>query len=433
MSRQPGLVAALAWCGAIAFGQDAPPPKEQPPQQTDARAASSADRLDPTVAGAPATRVQEIEMQRQKKATSLSPDIPPKGEGVVKSVQHVADKIFGGWNGLHLVVGGMYPRSGFAFGPEYLLPDIAGGRVVFRTSARTSFKKYEKADMELAFPRLANDHAFVTLLGVYRNYPSVDYYGPGNNSAKTGRSNYRLEDTAADLTAGIRALRFVRLGVTGGYLAVNIGPGQDDRIASADRTYTEAQAPGIQHQSDYLRGGPFLEFDYRDRPGDPHSGGYYSGRFMYYDDEGLNIYNFWRFVGTVEQYVPFLNQKRVIVLRGKTELSYRNGETPIPFYLQPTLGGSEDLRGFRVFRYYGDNSLLLQGEYRWEVMTGLDMALFVDSGKVFQSKSNLNFSQMHTDAGFGLRFSNKSSVIMRWDVGFSREGFEVWIKFGNVF
>ena len=96
-------------------------------------------------------------------------------------------------------------------------------------------------------------------------------------------------------------------------------------------------------------------------------------------------------------------------------------------------GGSEDLRGYRVFRFYDDNSLLLNGEYRWEVMSGFDMALFVDSGKVFHSKSNLNFTDMRTDAGFGLRFSNAQSVFMRWDIGFSKEGFQVWIKFGNVF
>ena len=75
----------------------------------------------------------------------------------------------------------------------------------------------------------------------------------------------------------------------------------------------------------------------------------------------------------------------------------------------------------------------MNGEYRWEVMSGLDMAVFMDAGKVFPSKSQLNFADMRTDAGFGLRFSNKQAVFMRCDIGFSREGFQVWIKFGNLF
>ncbi len=400
----------------------------------DAQGAQNADRAAAAATAAPSTRAGEIEDLRRRKAQELAPDIPPKAERVIRSVEkNVLENLFGGWHGVRLRLGNMYPRSGFAAGPEYFRPDLLDGRLQFRTSASASFRKYEKGDVELTLPHLAGDHAFVDLLTVYRNYPSVDYYGPGPNSAKTGRTDYRLEDASMGFTAGLRPIRRLSMGVTGRYLMVNIGPGEDERYASADQTYTPEQAPGILQQSHFLVGGPFVQFDYRDSPGSPHKGGNYLASFQYFDDEKLGIYNFRRFDGEVQQYIPFLNEKRVIALRGRTELSYHNGAAPVPFYLQPTLGGSEDLRGYRVFRYSDDNSLLLNGEYRWEVMSGFDMALFVDSGKVFHSKANLNFQDMRTDAGFGLRFSNAQSVFMRWDVGFSREGFQVWIKFGNVF
>jgi outer membrane protein assembly factor BamA len=380
------------------------------------------------------TRAGEIEELRQRKAADLASDAPPKAERIIRTVQHdVLENVLQGWNGLRLSLGGLYPRSGFAFGPEYFRPDLAGGNVQFRTSVRTSLRKFEKGDIELTFPHLGGNRAFVELLAVYRNYPSVDYYGPGPDSAKSGRSDYRLEDSSMGFTAGFRPLDHLTLGATGSYLRVNIGPGDDERFASADQVYTAAQTPGITQQSHFLRGGPFVQYDYRDRPGDPHKGGNYVANFTYYDDERFGTYNFRRVTAEAQQYVPFLNEKRVLSLRGKTELTYHNGGAPVPFYLQPTLGGSEDLRGYRVFRFYDDNSLLLNGEYRWEVMSGFDMALFVDSGKVFRSKANLNFEDMRTDAGFGLRFSNAQAVFMRWDVGFSKEGFEVWIKFGNVF
>ena len=53
----------------------------------------------------------------------------------------------------------------------------------------------------------------------------------------------------------------------------------------------------------------------------------------------------------------------------------------MPFYQQPTLGGPDALRGFRPFRFYDNNAVLVQGEYRWEASRSLDVALFADGGK----------------------------------------------------
>jgi outer membrane protein assembly factor BamA len=144
-------------------------------------------------------------------------------------------------------------------------------------------------------------------------------------------------------------------------------------------------------------------------------------------------YDFRRLNVELSQYVPFFNKRRVIALRGRTVLTYPDNSSSVPFYLQPTLGGSEDLRGFRSFRFYDNNLLVVNGEYRWEVFSGLDMALFADAGKVFHRHAELNFSNMEAAFGFGFRFNVKNNVFMRWDIGFSREGFQVWFKFNNVF
>ena len=75
---------------------------------------------------------------------------------------------------------------------------------------------------------------------------------------------------------------------------------------------------------------------------------------------------------------------------------------------------------------------MLNGEYRWEVFSGLDMALFVDAGQVFDHWQQINF-RIDTDYGFGFRFSVRNDVFLRIDTGFSREGFAIWFKFGNIF
>jgi outer membrane protein assembly factor BamA len=101
--------------------------------------------------------------------------------------------------------------------------------------------------------------------------------------------------------------------------------------------------------------------------------------------------------------------------------------------MQPTLGGSNDLRGFRPFRFYDDNLIVFNAEYRYEIFAGMDMAIFGDAGKVFHSKKDWNVHDLEAAYGIGMRFNARNTVFMRVDAGFSHEGFQVWVKFNNVF
>lgn len=383
------------------------------------------------------SRVARIELLRSEKARNLAPDDTPRGEELLTSLEQnpIYRALFMSSSGFGLRMGGLATGGGFALGPEYSRPDLLNGNVVFKIGASGSLRLYQKYDASLGLPHLANDHASFELEAVHRNYPSIEYYGPGGDSKKTGRSVFRLEDTWYNFTAAAKPIRHVSIGITGGYLRTNIGPGSTDdgKFVSTDRQFTESTTPGIQFQSNFLRLGPALRVDYRDRPGNPRSGGNYTVSYIYFDDLKLDTGNHRRLTAEAQQYFPFFNKKRVVALRGKMDLGYRNTNQVIPFYLQPTLGGSDDLRGFRPFRFYDNNMMVMNGEYRWEVMTGFDMAVFADAGKVFHRHAQLNFADLEKSYGFGLRFSSQDSVFLRLDTGFSREGFQVWMKFGNVF
>ncbi len=76
------------------------------------------------------------------------------------------------------------------------------------------------------------------------------------------------------------------------------------------------------------------------------------------------------------------SNRRVLALRGAGVGLRRPRARDVPFYFQRTLGGPDDLRGFRQFRFRDRNMLLLQAEYRWEIFTAVDGAIFYDAGKV---------------------------------------------------
>lgn len=381
------------------------------------------------------SRAEEIEAARREKATRLRPDETSKVEQTLVTIhdKKILERITEGIAGFRMKIGGLATGSGFAAGPEYLRRDLAGGNVIFRGSSRASAKRYYLMDLQLTLPKLANDKVFVDLYAVHRNLPRVDYYGPGPDSAKTGRSNFRLEDTAYDITAGVKPIRHFSVGVSGGLLQNNVGPGQDERFASSDSVFNPITTPGLQQQTDFLRGSIFAQYDWRDNPGGPRRGGNYMARYWYFGDREFSRYTFRRLDLDVQQYFSFFNQRRVIALRGKSVLSYPNAGQAVPFYLQPTLGGSETLRGFRAWRFYDDNLMALTGEYRWEVFSGLDMAIFADAGKVFSRHAQWNMKDIEGSYGVGMRFNVRNDVFMRIDAGFSHEGFQLWLKFNNVF
>jgi hemolysin activation/secretion protein len=75
----------------------------------------------------------------------------------------------------------------------------------------------------------------------------------------------------------------------------------------------------------------------------------------------------------------------------------------------------------------------MNAEYRWEVFSGLDMAVFADAGKVAMNKASLNLRDLESNVGAGLRFNARNRTFLRLDVAFSHEGFQVWVKFNDLF
>jgi len=381
------------------------------------------------------SRAAVIAAQQDEKAAQAAPDEHGKVENAMLWYRDhdLLQKFSEGVGGFRPRIGGIAVGTGFGFGPEYRRSDLLGGKLGFRSSAQFSFQGDQKFDLQLTAPKISGGRYFTEFYAVHHNYPRLSYYGSGPDSEKSGRTDFRLEDTALDATFGMRPVKHLTLGATAGYLLNNVGPGTDSRYAPAEQVYSPEQAPGIDVQSNYLRTGGFAQYDWRDNPDGTRRGGNYFAQFSDYRDRSFGLSNFRRLDMEAQQFVSVLNHRRVFAVRAKTALTYADGAAPIPFYMQPSLGGGDDLRGYRPYRFRGDNLMVMNAEYRWEVFSGLDMAVFGDAGQVFKKKSDLALTKMETDIGFGLRFNQRNKTFLRMDVGFSHEGFQVWVKFSNIF
>lgn len=381
------------------------------------------------------TRAAEIEAERDAKAGHLAPDTPSKLEERLIYIKDakVLERITAGIAGFRVKLGGLATGGGFALGPQYLREDLARGTMFAGVSAQASTRRWLRLETAMGQPKTANGRLFWEARALHHNYGGLPFYGQGPDSEKIRRTNYRLENTTTDGVVGVHVNKWLRTGVSSGYMWNNTGPGTDSRYASAERVFPVSQAAGIGRQTNFFRWGVFAQADYRDSKTGPRQGGNYTARYDSYNDRVLRRHGFQRLDLEAQQYLPLLNKRRVFVLRGRTVMTIHDPDQSVPFYLQSVLGGPQDLRGFRPYRFYDENMMVLNAEYRWEVFSGMDMALFADAGKVTPKRGDLNFKNLESAVGFGLRFNARNATFIRIDVGFSHEGFQVWFKFNDVF
>lgn len=381
------------------------------------------------------TRTAEIEAERDSKAARAQPDDISGLERALLEVKrrHIIERITEGYNGLNIRLGNMATSSGFALGPEFVREGLYGGRLRVDASALLSTKVWQKYQAGITMPQAARGRLALRAEAVRRDYRALEFYGQGPDSSRGGRSAYRLVDNALQGAAALLPLRRVHVGGFLGGLWTDVGGGRDKALANTGAVFTEASAPGLTNQATFLRKGIFGQVDYRDDSAGPKSGGNYVVQHTWYDDRSLGAFSFERWDIDVQQYVPFFNKTRRFALRARMIMTDTAPGQRVPFYMQPYVGGADDLRGFRPYRFTDRNAVVYNAEYRWEIFSGLDGALFFDAGKVMPHRGWLKFSDLETSAGFGLRFNARNRTFMRLDVGFSHEGFGIWLKFNDPF
>lgn len=378
-------------------------------------------------------RADQIEAARAQKELELTaPQDPGLETVIIRAENSEPYRLFTAQEGLGVGLGQLIPGSGFAAGPRYL-KSFWNHRLLLGGSVYGSTKEYYMARFYGSVLGLLDGHAQFDFSASHSDFTQMPYYGPGPHSQKTGRSDYRLEKTTGEIRPTFYLTRYFVAGASGSFMAFNVGPGTASDYISTDQQYSPAQTPGIQQQTNYLKGGGFLDYDWRDKKGDPTRGGRYRAEYDKFSDRDVGAYSFYELTLDAQQYIPLFDGKRVIALHAASWLTDTNSTQTVPFYMQPTLGGPDDMRGFRPFRFYDNNAELVQGEYRWEASSTLDLALFADGGKVFHDWDQWNVHNLEGSFGFGVRFKMQNSVVLRIDTGFSHEGFQVWFRVANPF
>jgi hypothetical protein len=380
----------------------------------------------------PATRAEADRQSRAKKNDSTQPYKPGAFERAMHFVEERALFITGR-EGFYPRLGSLTTGSGFAYGGGYRDRDLFNNIAVLDLWAATSTRQYWATEARLTLPELANNRLWLEGWAAHRDYPKEQFFGIGPDSARSNSTSYAIRSDLFGARVGVRPLPIVLAGGGVEYLNPILGRGEDRRVPSVEERFNSSAAPGIGESVHYLRSMAFLEVDYRE-PKNARRGGWYRIDFSRYDDRDSGLYTFNRVDTDLRQFVGFLAGRRVLAGRLFVSTSDTEAGRVMPFYGMPTLGGNDTLRGFREYRFRGPHAILAQGEYRWEIWSGLDAALFYDAGKVANRRADLNFDNLESDYGFGFRFNTNEAIVFRIDAGFgSRDGKHLYMVFGGVF
>ncbi len=163
----------------------------------------------------------------------------------------------------------------------------------------------------------------------------------------------------------------------------------------------------------------------------PNRGHYLEGFYLLGTEATNATENFYQGYGLVaKKYISF--GKRFVTL-GLFRME-QDFSGDIPFYMQPSLGGEQDLRGFVARRFTGKGRILLDLEERilvkqwnmFDVKFDFNIDPFFSVGQVFNRMSDIGFNNLQPVGGLGFRAIAPPSVVGRVDVGVGSEGIEVY-------
>lgn len=381
-----------------------------------------------------ATRAEVAALEREAKSEQLTPYQPGRLERALIWIENdrVLERLLNPAEGFYPKLGTVTPGGGFALGPGYRRPELFGEPVAFSAFAMGSLKKYWLLDAKLTFGDPVEGRVFGDLHGQRSDFPSEDFFGLGPASDRRDHVKYGLHNRVLGVSGGVRATPWLIVTARVDHLAPDVSAGEGGR--SIERLFDATDAPGLDAQPDFFRYELVAEANYREPRGNPRKGGRYALTLQQYDDRDTGRYDFQRVEADLQQYISLYRERRVLALHALVSVSDAQEGGEVPFYFQRTLGGPDDLRGFRRFRFRDRNLLLLQAEYRWEIFTAVDGAIFYDAGKVASRWGDLRLEDLESNYGIGFRFGTSNGIFLRIEGAFGSAGGSHYVfRFGHVF
>lgn len=400
--------------------------------------------------------------------------------GDFKKIADCAQELFTG-HPLHIAVGSIAPQNGFGAGIAYLGHKTtdnwrtswnadAVGSINGSWRAGAYLKLVHTPDQPIGVgfgtpPQLkANltelpEHSVINIYAQAISLNKLTYFGLGPNSAEAGRSFYGMRETIVGVSAVKPAYQRLHVSLYGEINGrfVDIRPSLNQPSPTIGTLYTEATAPGLTNQPAFFQLGEGI----RTRPVffDDFLRLNYDLAYRQYFAPGNSTFSFQRLtVDLSHQFAIYKKTTRWLLprdangpddcslapassrpecpqitrdlegsvgLRFFLDASMTPGGNVVPFYFEPTLGGSDinanqSLSSYQDFRFRAPNVMLFRQSFEHSIgKLPLGFTFMVDEGKVALTRGDLGSNDwLHSfSAGLTLRAGGFPQVFLLFSWG----------------
>jgi hypothetical protein len=183
--------------------------------------------------------------------------------------------------------------------------------------------------------------------------------------------------------------------------------------------------PGLGTRPSFVHSFVEAVYDTRLSPDFSRTGRMLDAAFHSYHDAHDGTQSFQRVSLAAYQLLPTFRERAALGVGARAWFSATGDEREVPFFLMPTLGGGDYLRGYSSYRFRDRNALLLQAEYRYAVHRMVDVAGLYEAGTVSATAGGLGLRGMAQSVAAGIRVHTKTSGLFRADLARGRDGFKV--------
>jgi hypothetical protein len=380
-----------------------------------------------------------------------------------KHVIGCAEVLFTG-QPLHIAVGTIAPQNGIGVGLAYVghkttenwrinwnADGVASSNASWRAGLYFKFVDSRVPDTGTQMgtqgakqePNELPEQPVITVYAQAISLNKLSYFGVGSNSTSTDRSFYGSTQTIVGASAVKPIFGRLHLGIygegNGRWIQVRASHDQDS--PSIEQLFSEATAPGLTHQPFYLQLGAglrarpsflddlvHLNYDFSYRP-------YIAVSDSHFSFQRLNVdltHQFSLYRKSTRRLTPrdsngpddcivdhtadhphcpsvsTRDLEGSLGLRLFSSLAFTPSGGSVPFYLQPTLGGTDingnaSLPSYQDYRFRAPNVMLIRESFEhsiWKWPVGF--AMMADQGKTAQTRGDLGSNHWKHSYATGL-------------------------------
>jgi hypothetical protein len=355
----------------------------------------------------------ELELESREIALDLCRTRASAGDEKMQNGENLGRVIFTG-EGVHPVVGTIAPGNGLAGGVALNHASASQSRALrfnTRVETRASMNGSWNAGAALSIlgssPTRTNHHAHAEAGVEHWHIRQLSYFGSGNDTSPD-ETQFGLDRTLGRFTVESAATRgFSVFGQVEGLRATTRSTGGSG--TPVEQRFSDMTAPGLGQPTAYFVSGGGVNWRY---PQDETLNGYSVGvatAVRRYAETAGRPYSFTRAEITwANQYTPDTNvDLGTFSAALRVIASAVSGGDRVPFYLQPTLGGTDingeaGLRSYHDYRFRAPDVIAARFEYTRAIHDPLGLLVFGDDGKVGEEIRDLGLSDLKHSFGVGI-------------------------------